>query len=418
MTLIEFFEKDALENICTCLTVAPDRVYLIGGINEKKMTAYAEKYKQVLDRRELYTEIICKAVSKNDLQDIVEKLSKIVEECDDCIFDLTGGEDLCLVAAGIVYEKYKDRGIQLHRFNVRNNTIVDADRDGDTVVGSFAPQLSIEENVRIYGGEIVYEEVKEGKTFDWRMDREFERDIDSMWEVCRVDVQFWNAAIGMFADAEKMRDTSREELNTTVTVPHFKEYLKRNNHSYIKPRRILRDLKKYGILTDYSCDDDVFSVTYKNEQVKYCLNVAGQALEMKIYLSALRAAEKDKTRIYNDVMNGVYIDWDGDIHTEQDGYDTENEIDVLMMHGMVPVFVSCKNGQVDIDELYKLNAVAEKFGGKYSRKVLVATALPDSDFTGYLKMRAKDMGIRVVDDILKMDDERLIKEVGTFWYKN
>ena len=96
---------------------------------------------------------------------------------------------------------------------------------------------------------------------------------------------------------------------------------------------------------------------------------------MKVFLAALEAQENDGTKTYNDVMNGVYIDWDGDISTDQNGYDTENEIDVIMMHGMVPVFVSCKNGYVDKDELYKLNAVATRFGGKYAKKVLVATSL-------------------------------------------
>ena len=37
-----------------------------------------------------------------------------------------------------------------------------------------------------------------------------------------------------------------------------------------------------------------------------------------------------------------------------------NEIDVMMMHGMQPVFISCKNGSVETEELYKLLKTARR----------------------------------------------------------
>ena len=145
---------------------------------------------------------------------------------------------------------------------------------------------------------------------------------------------------------------------------------------------------------------------------------------MKVFLAALEAQEKDGSSTYNDVMNGVYIDWDGDINTDKNGYDTENEIDVMMMHGMVPVFVSCKNGYIDKDELYKLNAVATRFGGKYAKKVLVASSLDDSNASNYLRQRADDMGIRLVEgysnngnykDFTDMNDVEINRVIRSLW---
>jgi hypothetical protein len=44
--------------------------------------------------------------------------------------------------------------------------------------------------------------------------------------------------------------------------------------------------------------------------------------------------------------------------------------------------------------------VAERFGGKYARKVLVATALDSLGETGkYIRQRAQDMNIRVVENL-------------------
>lgn len=89
---------------------------------------------------------------------------------------------------------------------------------------------------------------------------------------------------------------------------------------------------------------------------------------------AKAAKDKDGAPKYNDIVNGAYIDWDSTIHDITDEEkDTENEIDVILMRGLVPIFISCKNGYVDENELYKLNSVAEKFGGPYVQKVLIAT---------------------------------------------
>ena len=94
-------------------------------------------------------------------------------------------------------------------------------------------------------------------------------------------------------------------------------------------------------------------------------------------------------------------------------YDTENEIDVMMMHGVVPVFISCKNGEFTADELYKLNTVAECFGGKYSKKVLVSTAIDTfkKNTKEYLKQRIKDMDIKLISNVQAMSDGELAKEL-------
>ena len=422
MTLIEFFEKDAIENICSSLTKAPERVVLIGD-KLKLMQRHAENYKEILLSRGMDVEFICRAVNKNKMQTIIDALSMFVEQYDDCVFDLTGGEDLYLVAAGIVSERYKDKNIQMHRFNIRNNTIIDGDEDGKTILENDAPVLSIEENIRIYGGDIVYDENKEDTTFRWNMTPDFKRDINAMWEICRQDARLWNTQICVFEVAERLSGYT-EDLMISVPTEHLKDAVKRNGGTYVVIRRIIDGLYNAGLLEEYSIDDDMFSLTFKNTQVKYCLTVAGQVLEMKVFLAALDAQEKDGSKTYNDVMNGVFIDWDGDISTDQYSFDTENEIDVMMMHGMVPVFVSCKNGYVDKDELYKLNAVATRFGGKYAKKVLVATSLDNSDFSNYLRQRAEDMGIRLVEgyshngnykDFTDMNDIEINRVIRSLW---
>ncbi len=415
MTYIEFFDKEAVENICSSLIKAPERVILLGD-KQKLMQKHAERYKAVLQARGADVEFVCLTVNKNDIQSIVNVLSETVEKYDDCVFDLTGGEELYLVATGIVFEKNKDRNIQMHRINVRNSTIIDGDRDGHTILSENGPELSVEENIRIHGGDIVYDDQRKGKTFRWDMSADFKKDINSMWNICRADTQLWNTQICVLEAAEILAGQT-EELTVSVPAGALKDLIKRRGGDYVTIKYIFESLYNAGLLEEYKINDDIFSVSYKNAQVKRCLTVAGQVLEMKVFLAALEAREDDGTKTYNDVMNGVHIDWDGKLGDDSNGYDTENEIDVLMMHGLVPVFVSCKNGKIDMDELYKLDTVAARFGGKYAKKVLVATSLegqrakkvPDAssvggkDFADHFRQRAVDMGIKLIEGNLKND---------------
>ena len=415
MTLIEFFEKDAIENICSSLASIPDRVvFLIGDDFEKKQKRINNNYKEIFYKRwgKDTVELVSLKINKNNIQEMIEKISSLVEKYGDCTFDLTGGEDLYLFATGVVAERYKDRNIQMHRFNIRNNTVIDCDQDGNIISTENPFALSVEENVLIYGGDIVYDSDEKGKTYVWDMNDDFKNDINKIWNVCRRNVRLWNTLIGAFKAAHEVSGYS-EDLTCSVPVIKVIETLERKGGAFILnekvSERILCELCNAGLLKDYFFDEEEFCVTYKNAQVKRCLTVEGQALEMKMFLVAL----DDCKETYNYVMNGVHIDWDG--KRDESEFDTENEIDIMMMHGMVPVFVSCKNGSFDSNELYKLNTVATRFGGKYAKKVLLATALDNSDASNFLRQRARDMGINLIEGngqgkkLVDMDDAELKK---------
>ena len=121
--------------------------------------------------------------------------------------------------------------------------------------------------------------------------------------------------------------------------------------------------------------------------------------------------------LYSDVKTGVYIDWDGIVYDDGRA-DVDNEMDVILMDGLIPVFVSCKNGTVDSNELYKLAVVSERFGGKYVRKVLVTTQLDEMGYKAeYIRARAKDMGIRIVENPDEMSEKELFDAVAKFRIK-
>ncbi|MCM1363536.1 MAG: hypothetical protein NC122_03425 [Faecalibacterium sp.] len=416
MVYIEFFDNDAIENICSSIAASPDKVYLLGN-NGKQLNVHAERYHNLFLGKGAEIDFIPMLVNKNSLSDLVSVLSKIVETESECCFDLTGGEDLCLVAMGIVFEKYPEKNIQMHRFNIGNNTLLDCDGDGNKILSSPEMNLSVVENIKAFGGDVVFEDTKENGTYGWILTDSFKRDVETMWEIiCSgTNPGAWNTQINVFEVAEAYC-CDDNDLTTVAPLKELKENLKnlKEKKPYVYIHNIINQLAKYG-LAYVNENETTLSIEYKNPQVKKCLTKAGQVLELIVYLRALAATDKNGNAVYSDVMTGVYIDWDGEIHTDDGGYDTENEIDVMMMHNLVPVFVSCKNGEIKMEELYKLNTVANRFGGKYAKKILVASALGFNDAAKYLRQRAKDMNINIIEPI-GMKESAFIKALGNAWH--
>lgn len=414
MTYIEFFDKDACENICSCVINPPECVILIGN-NKKLLEKHTERYSELFQSKGYDIEFQFRSVNKNQIQTILSILSEIVEEYNDCVFDLTGGDELYLTSVGILFERNRDKNIQMHRVNLQNGVITDCDCDGNTIESNTAMQFSIDEYIRLYGGKIVYESNKIEGTYSWNLDYEFLDDFFVMWSICKSDVRLWNAQISVFGDIWELFSEDENSLSVNSPIDILEKRIKNRGGLYIRVRGVINRLKKYGLMT-FDEYDGMLRLSFKNNQVMRCLTKAGQILELFVYISALKATEKDGSKSYDDVLTGVQIDWDGKIHTSKNECDTQNEIDVMMMHGMIPIFVSCKNGAVDMDELYKLNTVAERFGGNYSKKVLVATTLDNSLQSEYIRMRAKDMNIRLVENIQNMNESEINKTLRLLWH--
>ena len=143
------------------------------------------------------------------------------------------------------------------------------------------------------------------------------------------------------------------------------------------------------------CDDVSFE--YKNREIKEIIEKSGTVLELYVDVAARETFDSDGTPMFNDVRTGIEIEWDRNPEKGED-YSTKNEIDVVLMKNSIPIFISCKNGQVDVDELYKLSTVAENFGGKNAKKVLIAPNLDRIKGGEYIRLRARDMGITVLVD--------------------
>ena len=393
MTLIELYDKARIENIAGALLARADKLVLVGN-QKNEMERNKSLYEEMLMDRGRKTEVCCISVNRNNLQNIIEKLSEVVEANNDCIFDLTGGDDLFLVAAGVLIERYKDK-VKCHRFNLKNSTVIDCDADGNTVsVESF--DVSIEENIRLYGGRIL------DHGYKFTFNEEFNRDAKAIWDIAKEDLRYWNLCSLTLKDIIEYCK-SESSLCVSYSIAEITDMLRRRNASYGLSKAFLQKLEARGLINSLRYDDDVFFV-FKNEAVMEVLSVPGKMLEVAVASKLSEIKDKDGNRLYNDIRVGVMIDWS----SASEDSPTLNEIDVLAMKDAIPIFISCKSGIFDADELYKLQAVSMRFGQKYAKSVIVYTS-PEAlrGNLEYIRGRADDMGIRRIEDPDGISDAEL-----------
>ena len=244
---------------------------------------------------------------------------------------------------------------------------------------TYSPvKLNLDGFISLYGGKINYGMHKEAKNLDGT---EVAQDIEKMWRISRKYHRKWlhySAMLRSFkevttdlivrADREAF-DREKKKNPAVGTVDYFVRFLK--------------ECESCGLICDLKTDKGILHFAYKNENMKDYFWDGGSILEMYTFAKMKRKYPAEDCRV------GVHIDWDGVIHSG--GQDVLNEIDVMVMDDNLPVFISCKIGNVNQMALYELETVANQFGGKYVRKIL-AIGKPLS--AGY-QLRAEEMGIEV-----------------------
>ena len=400
MVIVEFFGRTPIDNMVATLVNRPDTVIFVG--NPKLMKKSDPVFRRFLAATgNTATRIRYEEIRSHDFHEIVTLLDRLASEYPDCHFDITGGAPMVLAAIGVIYERYRSRGIELHQYNLRTGKVYDCDLNGISVSGEL-PQLTVAQSILLHGGSVV----PDRKSPPWDMSKDFCRDIFALWNICKTDCSGWNRRISALNSLRPEPTAHALELSTPLPA----------GSDSLRLDHMLRRMEREGLLSELTLTDSRLHLRYKNRQVRQSLEKAGNILELYTCAVARSITDTDGRPCYQDSAVGVSIDWDGIIHSHQTGkVDTKNEIDVILMHGAIPVFISCKNGMVEEDELFKLNTVAEHFGGRYVKKVLVATTLGKKTQRSrqYFLERARDMGITVIAGVHKLPEPEFRERLRT-----
>lgn len=402
MTLIECFEKPPIENMISALAAQPDKVIFIGDASQ--MSKVIPLYEKLLASKYRNCRIESKNIHKNNLNHIISVISEIIETEDDCVFDITGGEDLVLLGVGVLYERYRNvKPFKMQRFNINTGTIIDCDNDSIvTFDGKF--KLTIRELIYLYGGTIIPQK-------NHAIENANAADIENLWEIVRLQPIDWNKFIPIINEFERESENNISSLNIILKLDHLSTMCKNFDTKFLVLSNFLNKLSKNKIIRNLNFGKREITYTYKNDLIKQAFSKAGDVLELKCYLEAKKTLDGNAP-YFNDTLIKAVIDWDGIIPNSYEiNFDTINEIDVILMRGLIPLFVSCKNGKIGEEELYKLNTVATRFGGKYAKKMLVATDMGNLKANvnkAYIN-RAKDMGITLIPNAAALTQDEWSK---------
>lgn len=394
MTIIEFFDKELLENIIGALMFRPERVVLFGK-DYKKMASFGKRAAQILKDQGIQTEISVKSVNTTDYFSICEMLRSLLDTYPDCIFDLTGGEETVLVAMGAIAG---ERNIPMRSINPRNGKVKTILPAGGTEKEIRPATLSIGDAVTLFGGTLT------GSTVPF-CDSQWTQDVLKMWAICKKDCGRWNTAIEYFAAFIDSENPDFDGVTVSVPKKRLEAGLQNSSRRSRCMDAVFSELCTAGIVQVQNFDA-FCQYTFKNKTLLEALTKSGTVLELYTLISVLSLKDEQGAPLVQDAVSGAVIDWENP--PDADTEDVKNEIDVLATVNAIPVFISCKNGCVDSDELYKLNTVAQRFGGKYAKKLLVMTYfnVPDSFI-----QRAHALNIRVIRNAQDLSHEEFAEKL-------
>lgn len=382
--VFEFLSEEPIENLITSMRFKIGKAVYFGYHDtiEKLKDSTTNFLKKYCDGEQA----VFHAMSRSDVQSMTKTMRQAIEyeksQGNSTYFDMTGGEEAILIAFGLLAGEYDT---PMHAFDIEKNKLSRLEEGSSRSITDCEPRefdLDLDKYVEMHGGRINYNLHKASKNID---DPEFSEDVKKLWSIENDFTEEWNllsiflrthmmpeASLEVNCDLEKTESLLRSANNRLNTLEKF-------NH-------IMDRLGAEGLLQDLRHSDGVYSFRYKDKAVRDCLRDGGSTLELYVYKR--EQADSDDCKV------GVHLDWDGVLHYSP-GIDVLNEIDVLTLKGNIPTFISCKTGKMGpsntLHALYELQTVAERFGGKYAKKVLVTSRMPAEVYI----TRAEEMGIKI-----------------------
>lgn len=387
-TLVELYDPDThIYNALGVMLLLPRRVVFIVPEHASAVyRKYKDAYRRLWESRGCVPEKV--EFVETHTSDMME-LAAVLEAFagDDAVLDIEGGTPELYLAAGYVYSRAPG-GFSCIRLDFADRKLTSYSKTGDgseTVVRMFTDEetarvsLSVDECIRIYGGVVERSTVTELLARGMTME-EISRDTALVWSaMVRRSRRTWNDLV-----PDRLHMKGEHSLDI---------YVNGNEAKIRAVSNLVADLVSSGALKPRGGDPSRRWYRCRSHAVAACLKSAGALLEL--YMNSVACNVSSDGR----AVSGVSLSFDGEEGS------SDNEIDCIFMLGAIPVFISCKNGRVGSEELYKFAAVTTQFGGNEKIAVLVAPSLDGRDETippsriKSVRERAELYGIRIITDI-------------------
>lgn len=381
--LIEFLDKEPVNNVLMTLMLQPDEVYFF---REKRLEQkrLAAGVKGVLKKHLPKLTIRYISMNLDDRDAVTKELEKLSGE--DTYFELSGGRDIALIYVGHLC---MERGWNCLYVDRMNRQVLRLSGCQKQMRSFLFPELTIEDVVEMTGASI-QGNMHHSPDLE---DPEIVRAIKAGYRIMCSDYRRWAHFLNFLTKAMSiypLREDCSIEVPAVLNQGNNRnlsyeqnEVLSRN--AFICEEGMLIRFQKAGIL-HYERTKKGFLIRFASRKIKGLFHDTGGWLENYTLL------EVKESGAFQDYSMSVTIDWDGAI---VDFRSASCEIDLLLVKGIVPVFISCKIGQFGKDALYEIRLMADKFGGKMAKAVLV-TGYDITERNLDLYKKAKELNIAVI----------------------
>ncbi len=377
-TLIELYDERAIENILAPDMFRPQRIIYLCPEEIAQDRNRQEKLRDFFLRRGWEPELIFITASLFKADRILRQLLNIGEKYPDCAIDVTGGSDAALFAAGMfsaqtgapafTYSRKKNRF-----YNISGATFAD---DMDCTLA-----YSVEDFFLMAGGTLL-----PGRVDNTILARYLE-DFDPFFDCFLRFRRDWSDIISY------IQKVSPGEYGQTPPLSIHGKYTVKGDHGSRNSANeaALNALAGMGFLRDLKiASGESVSFRFRDHHIRTWLRDVGSVLELYTYKACIDAG------IFNDVISSAVVRWDDTL-----GHGSVlNEIDVMAVRGVIPLFLSCKATDIKTEALNELAILRDRFGGKGAKAAIVTT----EPCNAAARHRAAQLGIAVIDlEELKAD---------------
>lgn len=359
MILIEFLNEHPLENVASSLILRPDVTMFIGP-DRSALDHWKNLYDSTMDRLGLKTRSIVQLLDFNNMEECLHRFQEMYEriDSDDVWLDVLGGKEDALIGFGRFMESNPQvRNWHLVEPDMKRRVMKDA-ISGEIVEDDSSKQpklIGIGDFTPLYDTSWIEKESTESQIYGNSGNREFIEDI-------------WNAS---------------HDLRLGKGIASWNQCFT-TNKKFIVDNEVWKNnrVKSNRSLEDYS-------------QIHHeVMEKSGNLFEMYTAAEVYTILQSDQQPR---VWQSVTLDWDG--KRTSSNRDVYNEVDVISFYGYCPVFISCKAGGLEEEEIFKLNSVAHHFGGKY-----VITGIVKANKIDSVEQRERitEMGMFYIDNVNRL----------------
>ena len=369
-TLIELYDERPVENVLASEMFRPERTIILCPPDIAQNKNFRQKLEEYFRHRGLNTELIFMECSLYSSDKIEKQLRSITEKYPDCVLDITGGTDAALFAGGRLCA---ETDMPAFTYSRKRNCFFSIHNAG------FADDLPCEITHRIEdcflmaGGAL-----REGRVDNSILSR-YMSDIEPFFKLYLRNRRDWTRTVNYIQRASQSEKGYAAPLD--VSAPYT---VKGERGTRIDaPENVLYELEKIDFIRNVNISREAVEFSFRDSQIRTWLRDIGSVLELYIYKCCL------DTALFNDVRTSAVVDWEGTFRQDN----VTNEIDVMAMRGITPVFISCKTCEISTEALNELAILRDRFGGNTAKAAIVTTKRCQN----ITRHRASELGIEVID---------------------